>query len=674
MLSLDDMLRELRRRKVYRAVGWYTAAAFALWQAADIAFPVLGLSPLAMRLVVLGAIAGFPVVVGLSWAFDLRREDGGAEPRARGPRRAMALGILAGILTFGGLGLWVSATDAPPALDDPQVPPLLTQVTFTGTAGMWGDRAALSPDGQFVAYLEGEPAEARLVVQDLTSDGPPVDHGRLVGTFTWSAEGSDLLTSGILQQGDVLTKGLAAVPRLGGVPRLLRPLESSGRTVFPPFLRAGDDGACVFGVVQYARAVQCYRLDGSGVVDSLPLLAPEGVVRALAIAGDGAHVLAAVRSPAGEEAVYLVSAGRRPPARLLDAGAITGAWEDPSTAYIARRSADAVEVLRLELDLEARALAEPPVRVWTADALRAFDVSRGGDRMAYLATRTRSHVWVYRSDGEATAVTFGTGRDGYPALDPVRERVAFTRRGDIYLVDVSGGPPERLTNLQAGSPGNLSWSPDGARMAFTLRSDSSAEVAVLDVARRTLRRRPSPLHHPVRALAWGPGTDTLVVVTSEGPMGAFTVHDLSFADGATRELFVGNARMDPGLAVSPDGRQVAVAADFGMNPLTLISRTDGSVTRLRFRCPEGCSEGDPVPGAPVAWSQEGEIFVESFMRSEPLLAVHAETGSARAVLLPDPECKGHSVVDSGARVACLMVERTTDVWLVDNMRRARPGR
>jgi TolB-like protein len=62
---------ELKRRRVYRVAVVYAAAAFAVWQAADILVPVLGLPEWIMLLVVIGPIVTFPFAMVLAWAFDI---------------------------------------------------------------------------------------------------------------------------------------------------------------------------------------------------------------------------------------------------------------------------------------------------------------------------------------------------------------------------------------------------------------------------------------------------------------------------------------------------------------------------------------------------------------------------------------------------------------------------
>lgn len=65
---------ELKRRRVFRIMAVYGTVAFVLLQLADIAFEPLGLPQSAMTFLIVLALAGFPIAVGLAWAFDLTSE------------------------------------------------------------------------------------------------------------------------------------------------------------------------------------------------------------------------------------------------------------------------------------------------------------------------------------------------------------------------------------------------------------------------------------------------------------------------------------------------------------------------------------------------------------------------------------------------------------------------
>jgi tetratricopeptide (TPR) repeat protein/TolB-like protein len=69
-----DLMTELKRRRVFRVAGMYGAAAFVVWQVADIAVPALQLPSWLVTAVVAITILGFPLALALAWAFDITPE------------------------------------------------------------------------------------------------------------------------------------------------------------------------------------------------------------------------------------------------------------------------------------------------------------------------------------------------------------------------------------------------------------------------------------------------------------------------------------------------------------------------------------------------------------------------------------------------------------------------
>jgi adenylate cyclase len=65
---------ELKRRNVFRAATAYVAVAWLLIQVAEATFPAFGLSPQALRSLILLLAVGFVPAVGLSWAFEITPE------------------------------------------------------------------------------------------------------------------------------------------------------------------------------------------------------------------------------------------------------------------------------------------------------------------------------------------------------------------------------------------------------------------------------------------------------------------------------------------------------------------------------------------------------------------------------------------------------------------------
>jgi TolB-like protein len=116
------LLTELQRRRVPRVAAFYCVAAWLSMQVASVVFPALNLPPGAVTVVVVLAIMGFPLAVGLAWLFDLTPEgdlvpgaaaDAGAPLDATAASR-MALPIVLVVLFGGAVGWFVLGPDPEP--------------------------------------------------------------------------------------------------------------------------------------------------------------------------------------------------------------------------------------------------------------------------------------------------------------------------------------------------------------------------------------------------------------------------------------------------------------------------------------------------------------------------------------------------------------------------------
>jgi TolB-like protein len=65
-----NLLRELKRRNVFRAGAFYAAAAWVLVQVATQVFPFFHIAEWVVRWIVIAAIVGFPVAIGFAWFYE----------------------------------------------------------------------------------------------------------------------------------------------------------------------------------------------------------------------------------------------------------------------------------------------------------------------------------------------------------------------------------------------------------------------------------------------------------------------------------------------------------------------------------------------------------------------------------------------------------------------------
>jgi dipeptidyl aminopeptidase/acylaminoacyl peptidase len=152
----------------------------------------------------------------------------------------------------------------------------------------------------------------------------------------------------------------------------------------------------------------------------------------------------------------------------------------------------------------------------TAEDLYAFrflsdaQLSPDGARVAF-AVRTvaperdgyRSAIWLVGFEGsaEATRLTAGPGQDTLPRWSPDARTLAFVsdraapggttdgKKGkpkNVFVLSLDGGEARQLTTFEDDC-GDIAWSPDGRRIAFTVK-DAKADGADDDAAPRVYER------------------------------------------------------------------------------------------------------------------------------------------------------------------------------------------
>ncbi len=143
------------------------------------------------------------------------------------------------------------------------------------------------------------------------------------------------------------------------------------------------------------------------------------------------------------------------------------------------------------------------------------------DEQGYVDS-LRTHLWVLDVATRALAqITSGDADDESPAWSPDGRKLAFvsTREpgadrlanSDVYVVDAKpGARPLRLTTFAGSDEGPLSWSPDGARIAYRQTTEPRyfgygggfGTVAIVPLAGGPARLLATALDRPVTASRW----------------------------------------------------------------------------------------------------------------------------------------------------------------------------
>jgi Tol biopolymer transport system component len=366
---------------------------------------------------------------------------------------------------------------------------------------------AWSPDGTRLAYFDLDSGNTLTVVRVDSRRRPP-ERRRLAGTVgdvgghpAWSPDGREIAF--IRSRADRYLD-LVAVRLADRRVRVLVPRAQGGDPAWSPDGRTIAYSSGVFGtVVVDAAGGRPRRLGNLGTT---PSWSPDG--RKLAVIRNNIVNVVDVRT--GRQ--VLVSRGFATDLRVVDTPV---SWSPDSRRL-------AVPVFNDVYLVRADGRGKRPVARYDgrADLLTVPVLSPDGRRVAYIANPKVSFdfdLYTVRPDGsDLRALTRDEIGDDQPAWSPdrtqiayVREvlndhrivvvgadgrgarevakgdvpawspdgRLAYSRGGDIYTLDLAGGG-EQLLIGGATLDSDPSWSPDGKRIAFARRdkADAPAEV------------------------------------------------------------------------------------------------------------------------------------------------------------------------------------------------------
>ncbi|HEU0099388.1 MAG TPA: prolyl oligopeptidase family serine peptidase [Allosphingosinicella sp.] len=256
--------------------------------------------------------------------------------------------------------------------------------------------------------------------------------------------------------------------------------------------------------------------------------------------------------------------------------------------------------------------------------------ARDAPRFAWVETAAGvRNIWFAERGRPARRLTGFTEDDGQPlsdlALSSNGEQLAFVRGGDPDYRDdalpnaaADSEPPRQQIFLAPTSKGGIQrigdghspvFSPDGGRLAFTRRGE------IWLWQRGGEARRLASAGGEIRRLQWSPDGSRLLFVSHRGDYGF-----LALVDPARP----GMRFLDPGLGFSvepvfsPDGRQIAfirhldapagAARDSGPYWSVRIVDADSGIARELWAAPPGAGgRYYESRGQDLFWSQDGQI-------------------------------------------------------------------
>jgi DNA-binding winged helix-turn-helix (wHTH) protein len=266
-----------------------------------------------------------------------------------------------------------------------------------------------------------------------------------------------------------------------------------------------------------------------------------------------------------------------------------------------------------------------------------------------------------------TRLTYGAGLQTDVSWSPDGRRVAYAwnRDGnfDIWVQSIDGGDPVRVTRSPADET-QPAWSPDGQRLVLRSEDDGGGLFTV-DLKGGSVRRIAPDGRRP----AWMPNGREVLFVDSDLPHAAFIVA----ADGGEAPRRILAAELSRTIwtasAIHPEGRlsviAPAVAAGFFVADRThsTLNAVDTSAA-----APLGLLEPDVIRN--ISWNPTGTaLIVEAFSDGVPTLwRVPVEPVSLRwrtpeRLTTAPASAQAAAVSPDGTRVAFTSAPASTRAWL-----------
>jgi Tol biopolymer transport system component len=154
-------------------------------------------------------------------------------------------------------------------------------------------------------------------------------------------------------------------------------------------------------------------------------------------------------------------------------------------------------------------------------------------------------------------------------------KIAFTRSGEIFLMNPDGSDQVNLTNNPAGD-GAPSWSPDGRKIVFTSSRDGNSEIYTMNADGSNVVRLTNNAAGDGDASFSPDGSRIVFGSDRDGNLEIYAMN----ADGSNQTRLTNNAAIDYSPSYSPDGSKIVFISNRDSEstfiPDIYIMNSDGS--------------------------------------------------------------------------------------------------
>ncbi|MCZ6857000.1 MAG: protein kinase, partial [Gemmatimonadetes bacterium] len=521
------------------------------------------------------------------------------------------LATLAALLAVGNLVGWLRT----PQPDGP-----VTRFTIPVPGGLvmgptgWQPQLAVSPDGRTISYH----SNGRIYSRRLEEDEPQVMYeGNALSPF-FSADGQWLGfqgPTGFLRM-SVTGGPITAVRGTGGAV-IGSAHWSEHRIVFSALTRilavppAGGEAMELTSVAKDLETQHAWPQSLPGGLLLLTVLGPS-------LGWEDAH-LVLLDEASGE---WLWSQGNATFGRYLTPGYILYAQHDGTILAVpfdlGRRQATGAPVPVIENVRVGEDLGSASLAISDGGTLVYVRASGVGDKLLQRIDRQGN---VVGQVGDAASID-------QPALSPDGARVAITLRqpnnDDIWIVDVQSGTRERVT-FELREDETPIWSPDGQRLAYTAGGVRERHVYLKDLDSDEPEQLiyTSPFH--IHVTSWSSDGQRLAIRRNAADTGGSDVGILELGDTTAPVRFLESTADECCGTFSPDGRWLAYQSNENEG------RNDVFVVPLPSRAPK--QQVSLEGGTSPRWSPDG--FTLYYWRPEDdgnrLIAITVAPGPRFAV-------------------------------------------